>query len=254
MRAFITIAINTFRETIRNKVLYNILLAAGVVLFLSMSFGDLSIFSRVQVMADFGLTTMSITGLLLAVFIGVGMLGKEISSKTIYMVVTRPVSRESFITGKFAGLFVILVLNLILVGLVFMFSIHVLGSAIKIKLGWAILLIIMEMGVMVAASIFFSTFSTPTLAAIFTIGFYICGHLNDLVGIGAQQQNNPLWSGALKVIYYILPNLEHFNIRTQVVYDMSIPQGYVFTAVCYGVFYIALLLIFSIVFFSEKDL
>ena len=97
-------------------------------------------------MADFGLTTMSITGLLLAVFIGVGMLGKEISSKTIYMVVTKPVSREAFITGKFAGLFVILVLNLILVGLVFLLSIHVLGSAIKFKLGWAVLLIIMEMG------------------------------------------------------------------------------------------------------------
>lgn len=254
MRAFITIAINTFRETIRNKILYNILLVAGVVLFLSMSFGDLSLFSRAQVIADFGLTTMSITGLLLAVFIGVGMLGKEISSKTIYLVVTKPVSRESFITGKFAGLFVILVLNLILVGLVFLLSIHVLGSAIKFKLGWAVLLIIMEMGVVVAASIFFSTFSTPTLAAIFTIGFYICGHLNDLVGIGAEQKNNLLWSGALKVIYYILPNLEHFNIRTQVVYDLSIPQGYIFNAVCYGVLYIASFLIFSIVFFSEKDL
>jgi ABC-type transport system involved in multi-copper enzyme maturation permease subunit len=254
MRAFVNIAINTFRETIRNKILYDILLAAGVVLFLSISFGDLSLFSRAQVMADFGLTTMSITGLLLAVFIGVGMLGKEISSKTIYMVITKPVSRESFITGKFAGLFVILVLNLILVGLVFLLSIHLLGAVINFKLGCAVLLIIIEMGVMVAASIFFSTFSTPTLAAIFTIGFYICGHLNDLVGIGAEQKNNLLWSGALKLIYYMLPNLEHFNIRTQVVYDLGIPEGYIFTAVCYGVLYISLFLILSIMFFSEKDL
>ncbi len=254
MRSFITIAINMFRETIRNKILYNILLVAGAVLVLSMSFGDLSLFSRAQVIADFGLTTMSITGLLLAVFIGVGMLGKEISSKTIYMVVTKPVSRESFLAGKFAGLFVILLLNLILVGMLFLLSIHVLGSAIELKLGWAVLLIIMEMGVMVAAAIFFSTFTTPTLAAIFTIGFYICGHLNDLIGIGAEQKNNLLWSGALKVIYYVLPNLEHFNIRTQVVYDLSIPQGYIFNAVCYGILYIALLLVLSVVSFSEKDL
>ena len=139
MRSFITIAINMFRETIRNKILYNILLVAGAVLVLSMSFGDLSLFSRAQVIADFGLTTMSITGLLLAVFIGVGMLGKEISSKTIYMVVTKPVSRESFLAGKFAGLFVILLLNLILVGMLFLLSIHVLGSAIELKLGWLLL-------------------------------------------------------------------------------------------------------------------
>ncbi len=254
MRSFLTIAINTFRETIRNKILYNILLAAGVVLVLSISFGDLSLFSRAQVMADFGLATMSITGLLLAVFIGVGMLGKEISSKTIYMVVTKPVSRESFLAGKFAGLFVILVLNLMLVAAVFIISIHLMGTEIKPKLGWAVLLIVMEMGVIVSASIFFSTFTTPTLAAIFTIGFYVCGHLNDLVGIGAEQKSNLLWNSALKAIYYMLPNLEHFNIRTQVVYDLNIAQGYVLAAVCYGVLYIGLFLLLSIVFFTEKDL
>lgn len=254
MRSFLTIAINTFRETIRNKILYNILLAAGVVLVLSISFGDLSLFSRAQVMADFGLATMSLTGLLLAVFIGVGMLGKEISSKTIYMVVTKPVSRESFLAGKFAGLFVILVLNLILVAAVFIVSINLMGTEIKPKLGWAVLLIIMEMGVMVSASIFFSTFTTPTLAAIFTIGFYVCGHLNDLVGIGAEQKDNLLWSSALKAIYYMLPNLEHFNIRTQVVYDLNIAQGYILAAVCYGMLYIGLFLLLSIVFFAEKDL
>ncbi|HEX3019695.1 MAG TPA: ABC transporter permease subunit [Chitinispirillaceae bacterium] len=254
MRSFITIALNTFRETIRNKVLYNILLAAGVVLMLSMSFGDLSLFSRAQVIADFGLTTMSITGLLLAVFIGVGMLGREISSKTIYMIVTKPVSRESFIAGKFVGLFVVLVLNLMLIGAVFLISINLMDSEIRIKLGWAVLLIIMEMGIIVAASIFFSSFTTPTLAAIFTIGFYVSGHLNDLIGIGAEQKNNPLWSSALKIVYYVIPNLEHFNIRALVVYGLNIPQGYVFSAVCYGLLYIVLFLILSIMLFSGKDL
>lgn len=255
MRAFFSIAINTFLETLRNKILYNILLVAGVALVLSMSFGDLSILSRAQVIADFGLATMSVTGLLLAVFIGVGMLGKEISSKTIYMIVTKPVSRESFVAGKFAGLFLILVINLLLVAAVFFCSIFLLmDSVVQPQLSWAVFLIIIEMGVMVAASIFFSTFTTPTLAAIFTIGFYVSGHLNDLVGIGAAQKQNALWNGALKAIYYVLPNLEHFNIRTQVVYNIGIPEGYVGTAVCYGVLYISLFLFLSIMLFAGKDL
>ena len=104
MNAVLIIAANTFKETIRNKVLYNILLVAAVALLLSLSFGDLSIFSRAQVMTDFGLATMSLTGLLLAVFIGVGLLGVEISNKTVYGIISKPVTRAAFISGKFLGL------------------------------------------------------------------------------------------------------------------------------------------------------
>jgi ABC-type transport system involved in multi-copper enzyme maturation permease subunit len=212
MKAILTIAINTYRETIRNKVLYNILLVAGVALVLSLSFGDLSLFSRAQVMTDFGLATMSVTGLLLSVFIGVGMLGKEISSKTVYVVITKPVSRESFIVGKFIGLVTTLLLNFALIGVVFYCSILMMGTTVNINVAGAVILIAVEMVVIVAASIFFSSFTTPTLAAIFTIGFYVSGHLNDLVGIGREQQNNVVWNFLLKSLFYILPNLEHFNI------------------------------------------
>jgi ABC-type transport system involved in multi-copper enzyme maturation permease subunit len=254
MKAILTIAINTYRETIRNKVLYNILLVAGVALVLSLSFGDLSLFSRAQVMTDFGLATMSVTGLLLAVFIGVGMLGKEISSKTVYVVITKPVSRESFIVGKFIGLVTTLLLNFALIGVVFYCSILMMGTTVNINVAGAVILIAVEMVVIVAASIFFSSFTTPTLAAIFTIGFYVSGHLNDLVGIGKEQQNNVVWNFLLKSLYYILPNLEHFNIRSRIVYNLAIPDGFITGAVCYGVLYTGLLLVFSMILFSKKDL
>lgn len=254
MKAFYYIALNTFRETVRNNILYNILLIAGVALVLSMSFGDLSLFSRAQVISDFGLATMTITGLLLAIFIGVGLLGKEISSKSIYMVITKPVSRVSFLLGKFCGLLVILILNLLLVAGVFFLSILLMGTTVRPELGWAVLMIIVEMGVMISVSIFFSTFTSSTLAAIFTIGFYITGHLNDLVGISAKQKQGVLWNAALKTIYYIFPNLEHFNIRTQVIYNLSLPEGYIGTAVCYGLLYMTLFVLLSIVVFTGKDL
>lgn len=254
MRAIYYIAKNTFKEAIRNKILYNILLVAAVALILSISFGDMSVFSRGQVMADFGLATMSLTGLLLSVFIGVGMLGVEISTKTIYGVLTKPLNRDVFILGKFFGLLVTLVLNFVLIALVFLLTIHFIGGHQDLKILNAVFLLLIEMVVIIAAAIFFSSLTTPTLAAIFTLGFYVAGHLNDLVNIGAEQQNSAVWRGILKTLYYVLPNLENFNIRTAVVYNLPIPGSFVAGAAVYGLLYTAMLLILSIIVFSRKDL
>ncbi|KMQ50018.1 ABC transporter permease [Chitinispirillum alkaliphilum] len=254
MRVLAIVAINTFKETIRNKILYNILLVAGVVLFISMSFGDLSVFSRSQVMADFGMATMSLTGLLLAVFIGVGMIGMEISTRTVYGVLTRPVGRASFILGKFAGLFVTLVLNLLIIASLFISSIHLMGGDLNWGIISAILLIMLEMAVVIAAAIFFSSFTTPTLAAIFTLGFYAAGHLNTYINIGAGGFDNVIWRGVLGLVYYVLPNLDHFNIRTQVVYGQQIAEGFFPLVLLYGVLYTALFLFLSVWIFSRKDL
>ncbi|MDG5816185.1 ABC transporter permease subunit [Chitinispirillales bacterium ANBcel5] len=254
MKVLSIVASNTFKETIRNKVLYNILLVAGVVLLLSISFGDLSVFSRIQVMTDFGLATMSLTGLLLAVFIGVGMLGVEISTKTVYGVITRPVGRASFILGKFTGLFLTLLLNFLLIAAVFMIAIQTMGGSINAGIVSAVFLILVEMAVIVSAAIFFSTFTTPTLAAIFTLAFYAAGHLNNLVSLSAQQSMGAFHSFVLRMVHYILPNLDHFNIRTMVVYGMPVPEGHIFFTFLYGVFYTALLLILSVWLFGRKDL
>jgi ABC-type transport system involved in multi-copper enzyme maturation permease subunit len=254
MRVTLAIAFNTFRETIRNSVLYNILLIAVAALGLTLTFGDLSPFSRVQVLTDFGLASMSITGLLLAVFIGVGMLGGEISSKTVYSVLTKQVSRGSFIVGKFLGLLSILLLNFFLIAVLFFVFIKLLGVNPSFALFTAVLLLAVEMSVIISASILFSSFTTPTLAAIFTIGFYIAGHLNNLVGLGAQQQESTIWKGLLNFLYYTLPDLEHFNVRTRLIYDLAVPDGYIVQTIFYGICYTILLLFLSMIVFSRKDL
>ena len=105
MRRLYEIAANTFLETVRNHILYLVLFFALALIVLSVFFADWSVFARAQVMQDFGLATMSIAGLLLAVFIGVGLLSKEMSQKTLYHVITKPVSRSVFVCGKFLGLF-----------------------------------------------------------------------------------------------------------------------------------------------------
>jgi len=255
MRTIYLVALNTFKETIRNKVLYNILLVAAVVLLLAMSFGDLSVMSRVQVMSDFGLATMSLTGLLLAVFIGVGVLGAEIADKTVYGVLCKPVDRIQFIIGKFLGLFVTLVLNFLLIALIFVTAITIMtGRAPQSAIFLAVLLLMVEMSIIIAAAIAWSCFTTPTLAAIFTLSFYVAGHLNDLITLSADAQTNPLNKAILTALHYILPNLEYFNIRTAVVFGLPIAQGHIAVSTIYGLLYTMLLLLIASILFDRKDL
>jgi Cu-processing system permease protein len=254
MKPVLLIALNTFKESIRNKILYNILfLALGVIVF-AVTVADWSVFERVQVMEDFGLATMSLTGLIMAVFIGVGLLGREIASKTVYMIIAKPVGRGQFITGKFLGLLGVLLINFGVMALILWVAILCMGGTPVAMLFPAIVLIWMELAIMIAASILFSSFSTPVLSAIFTLGFYIGGHLNDLVSVELLRNQQPFVEALLRIVYYVLPNLEHFNIRTAVVYGIGLPPGYVAYALLYGLCYLVALLMLSHLIFSKRDL
>jgi ABC-type transport system involved in multi-copper enzyme maturation permease subunit len=254
MRAIYEIALNTFKETIRNHVVYMVLLFVVVLIVLSVSFGDWSVFARIQVIEDFGLATMSMSGLLVAVFIGVGMLSKEISSKTVYHVITKPVTRNQFILGKFAGLLTVLVLNYAVMSVFFMGTLILFGAHIGWALFSAVVCIGAEMAVIISAALFFSTFTSSMLAALFSIAFYCAGHLNDLISINFVSQSWSLFLVILKILYYLLPNLEHFNIRNHVVYQSALPTEYTFLAVTYGCLYVILFLTCSCIIFRKKDL
>lgn len=251
MNAIFIIAYNTFWETIRNKILYNILLFACIIIALSISFGEWSVFARVQVMEDFGLAIMSLSALLLAVFIGVAMLGKEVSSKTVYMMATKPISRTSILLGKYTGLCFTLTINYLLLTVFFFITLLVIGGEVHFILLYAVFLSICEMFVIVAIALFFSTVTTPTLSAMFTIGLYIIGHFNDLVNV---ENSGEIHYNVLKIFYYLLPNLEHFNVRTPVVYGLPISGEYVLFAGFYAVLYSSLLLFLASIIFSKKDL
>ncbi len=254
MRSAYVIAVNTFRETIRNHALYTILGFAAVIIALSISFGEWSVFARVQVMQDFGLATMSLSGLLLAVFIGVGMLGREISSKTVYALAAKPISRTSILAGKFGGLLFTLTLNFAAMSLFFLLSLMAIGGGLEPSLMLAVLLVWVEMAVIVAAALFFSAFSSSMLAALFTLGFFIAGHFNDLVDIDALSGGFKPLAGVLHLLYFAIPNLEHFNIRSRIVYEMGVPPGYIGFAILYGALYTLLFLLLAAIVFEQKDL
>jgi len=248
------IAANTFLETVRNNVLYLVLFFVIGLIVLSVFVADWSVFARIQVMQDFGLAAMSIAGLLLSVFIGVGLLGREVSTKTVYHIVTKPVSRTEFVCGKFFGLLFTLFLNFVIMALFFLITLKGLGGTVSPLLVAAIFLIWVEMSVVISASIFFSSVSSPMLASIFSLAFYIAGHLNDLLSLKIIENKGIAFTLLVKSIYYILPNLEHFNVRDNVVYGLSLPPGYFTYATLYGALFTALFLALSCVAFSKKDL
>jgi Cu-processing system permease protein len=254
MRAVYEISLNTFKETIRNHVLYIVLLFVVALIFLSVSFGDWSVFARIQVIEDFGLATMSISGLLLAVFIGVGILGKEIASKTVYHVVTKPIARYQFVIGKYFGLLSVLALTYAAMSLFFAGTIVYLGGQAGAPLCQAIICVGTEMAVIISVALFFSTFTSPVLAALFSLAFYCAGHLNDLISIGIASQSPKTFPIVLKILYSLLPNLEYFNLRDHVVYTSALPAGYTSYALVYGFLYILLFLFFSCFIFRKKDL
>ncbi len=265
MRNLWIIALNAFRESIRDKILYNlVLLGLGMILF-SIMLGEWSVFAREKVIQDFTLAIMSISGLLMAIFLGIGLIQKELQRKTVLTLLAKPMPRWHFILGKYVGLLMVLAVNLSVMSLCFYFVLWFTDSHPYWSLFSAIYLIYLEMALIVAVALLFSSFSTPTLGAIFTLGVYVAGHLSgDILnhftfaqkhaGMLPGNPTYPTW--VLKFIkgaYYFMPNLENFNIKGRVVYDLPIPQHYVLWTSAYGLFYIALLLFVTCAWFNKRD-
>jgi ABC-type transport system involved in multi-copper enzyme maturation permease subunit len=247
------IGLNTFRETIRDKILYNILVLGIAFIFLTISFGEWSVFARIQVMSEFGLATLSIVGLLLAVFIGAGMLGREIHNKTMYTLLAKPVERYQVVVGKFLGLLATLTLNYAILSLVLFTTLKLLGGG-SVQLLIAVVMLLIELAVITAAALFFSTITNTTIAAMMTLVFYIAGHYNDLLEIGMVSRHSPLYGLLLRTIYYLVPNLEHFNVRDAVVYGAGIDMAVAGYSALYGICYTVVLLCAAALIFTRKDM
>jgi ABC-type transport system involved in multi-copper enzyme maturation permease subunit len=265
MKSILIIARNAFLESVRDKVLYNLaFFALGLILF-SLMLGEWSVFAREAVIKDFTLAVMSIVGLLMAIFVGIGLIQKEIQRKTVLTLLAKPLPRWHFIVGKYLGLLMVLAVNLAVMTLCFFVVLHFVGGGVQSRLLLAIYLIFVEMAVVVAAALLFSAFSTPTLSALFTLGLYVAGHLagdifNHLAFVrsyGTRLPGSPAvseWQEKLiQLIYYAIPNLENFNIRGRIVYDLPLGDHYVLFTSLHGAAYIGAYLLIACLWFNRRD-
>lgn len=253
MRCIGIIALNTFRENLRDKVLYNLLLFSALLIVASMILGALTVAEQQKIVTDMGLAAINIIGVIIAILVGIGLVSKEIERRTIYTIMARPISRAQFLLGKYLGLMVTLSVNVLIMLGVFLLTLWWSRASIHVSLLQAVGLILVELLVVTALALFFSTFSSTMVSASMTLGLYIIGHLTpDLKGIVENSQHE-VAALLMTGIYYVCPNLEMLNVKGQASAGMSIPVSYQAAATCYGVLYAALLLTAACAIFHRRD-
>lgn len=248
------VALNTFKETIRNRVLINILIFAVGLILLTLIIGDWSIYQQVKVIKDFGLSAMSIFGLLIAIFIGIRLMVQELEQKTIYVVASKPIHRWEIILGKYLGLSMTLIINVALMSIALWGTELLQGGQIDLGLAPAILLIYIEILLIVCFALFFSSFVSSTLSAIFTIIIFTIGHLSGYLKDYVEIYPDKGFHWLLKGIYYFAPNLEMLNLKMAVVEHLEQPPHAVLYGLFYGIGYTLIILLLTIAIFSKRDL
>src|SRR5688572_29054469 len=266
MRVIAHLAVNVFKESVRDKVLYNLVVFAVVLMAASYLLGQLTAGQDVKIIKDLGLAAIATFGLLIAVFIGIGLVWKEVERRSIYSLLSKPIRRHEFILGKYAGLAITLLVNVTVMTIAFYAVLAYLNTQFSesVRASWpapaadpamlrAIVLIFFELLLVTAIALFLSTFSSPFLSAALTFGLWIIGHFNaDLRNFESVVESRSS-AYLARGLYYLLPNFAAFDIKTQVVHALPIAEGYVATTSLYGAVYIALLLTAAILVFAKRD-
>ena len=248
------LAINTFREAIRDKVLYSLIFFAILMIGLSVILDQLTIGEPTKIIKDFGLASIEIFGVLIAIFVGIGLVYKEMERKTIYNILSKPIHRYQFIIGKYLGLVLTLMVEVLTMSIALFSILYFYEGKITFALIPAIGMILLALMIITAFALLFSSFSTPILSGLFTLSFFIIGHLTpDLLELGKKSDNQTVHY-LTEALYYIFPNLEYLNIKGQVVHHLPLEKGYLFFASLYGLFYILIILLLSMIIFQNRDI
>jgi ABC-type transport system involved in multi-copper enzyme maturation permease subunit len=266
MSATAAIALNVFRESVRDRVLYNLVVFATLLIVASYLIGQLTAGQDVKIIKDLGLAATSIFGLFIAVFIGIGLVSKEVERRSVYALLTKPIHRSQMIAGKFAGLSLTLAVNISIMAAALYGVLACLawGVPADVQKGWeapaldpamlqAVALTFVELLIVTAIALFFSTFSSPLLSAAFTLALFVVGQFSgDLRNFG-QVIDSPAAASVTRTLYWLLPNLAQFDVRAEVVHAQPVHLGYMIWTTLYGVLYIGFLLIGSMLIFERRD-
>jgi len=248
------IALNTFKEAIRNRLYFLFIFFALFFLFSSRILSLLTVGDDIKVMKDIGLATLSLFQSLIALFIGADLIFKEMEKKTIYNILSKPVGRCEFLLGKYLGVAITLFVNILFMGFVFITYLLLNKGKFEIAFLIALFLIYIESLIISSFSILFSTFSTPILSFVFTFFIYIIGHVSFGLWTLIERVKRPFEKYLTLAIYYILPNLENFNLRNEIVNVGSIPEVFVIRAIFYGILYGSAIFFLSLFIFQKRDL
>jgi ABC-type transport system involved in multi-copper enzyme maturation permease subunit len=247
------IALNTFKEAIRDRILYLLFFFAAIALGFSRLLAVLTVGDRVKIIKDVGLASISIFGVLMAILIGTGLVYKEIDKKTILTLLAKPIQRWQFLLGKFVGLVLTLFIMTLAMGLIFVVIVFLHTGQLDGRMLLAILFIFLELVLITAVAILFSCFSTPILSSIFSLSFYLIGHLSWGLETLVQKTRPGAGRLALRGLSAILPDLENFNFKTEIVHGLAIDPKFYFYSALYGLVYTLFILALAVLIFKKRD-
>src|SRR4026208_820244 len=247
------IAHNAFREAVRDRVLYNLVLFVLLLTAAAIFIGELSGGQERKIIVDLGLSAMLLFGVFIAIFVGVGLVYKEIERRTIYAIFSKPVGRGEFLVGKYLGLCLTLLVNVPVMG------VGVSLALIYVSRGWepliptiwpAVLLIYLELMLLTAVALLFSSFSSPALSALLTFMVFIIGHFSaDLKGLAASMgSTSARW--LFNALYYLLPNLANYSFITPAAHGRAPAAGFVLASGLYALVYSVVILAAATLVFS----
>jgi ABC-type transport system involved in multi-copper enzyme maturation permease subunit len=247
------IALNTFREAIRDRILYVIFFFAAVCFLFSRVLALLTVGDQVKIITDVGLAALSFFGALMAILVGTGLVYKEIDKKTLYTLLSKPIHRYQFLLGKYFGMILTLFVMLFLMTVLFLILLFFHTFKIEWQIFAAVFLIFCELCVITAVAILFSCFSTPILSSIYTLSFYLIGHLSWGLETLIDKINSGLGRALARVLYTLLPDLENFNIKTEIVHHLPIPPELFLFSFLYGFCYSVFILFLAVLVFRRRD-
>lgn len=247
------VASNTFREVIRDRVLYGLLIFAVMLVFLSLLLGGLSFAEQAKIITDLGLVAVQLGCGMLAVFVGSSLVFREIERQTILTLLSKPVSRTQFLLGKFLGLALVLVLVDLLISLFLVVVFSMYGQVHWVQFLISEVGVFLESLLLLSVSIFFGVFCRPTLTAIFTFSVWLIGHaVNDLYFFSQKSQSVLIkWTGT--AIARVFPNLNYFDFKEAVVYGDVIAAGDIQRALGIWLAWFIILLLASTFIFERRD-
>ncbi len=249
-----TLALNTFREAVRDRVLHSIFFFAVVTVCASLVLKDVTLGDQEKVVRSIAEGGIDLFASLIAMFLGISIIWKELEKKTVYTILSKPMARWQFVIGKYVGLNLTIwvemaLLSVMYVGLM-LFQQDIPSPIFFVSMG----MLMVELMLLTAWATLFSTYSAPTTASAFTISIFVIGHLADDLWLLGSKSDSLFLEQVVHFIYWVVPNFELLSIRELSVHERSIPWGQVWSATGYGVVYSVVVLLLAVMLFNRKDI
>ncbi len=248
-----TLASNTLREAIRSKLLYTLLGFAIAMILFAIALSQLSYIDNDRILQDFGFASIRLFSVAIAIFVGVNLIHKEVDRRTVYTILSKPLSRSEFLIGKYVGLLMTIWLQLGIMVVFFIGTSLLTGAPLDSSHAAVVALLAVELALVVAIATLFSSFTTPMLASFFSVGVWIVGNLTRDLKLMGEKATDSSIGWVTTWLHRLLPDMASFDLTLESAHGLPISASDLVIPTIYGVGYIAILLVISMIIFERRD-